>query len=186
MSLTVPGRTLVLVAGVPGAGKTTLLAGVAPRPGQAVLDSQVYRDVLARLLPPGAPYRHYRPLVHLMHRLAIVWAALLGPATVLIHLPATGAVLRAAVMVLAAVTGRAAHLVWLDVDPADALRGQAERGRVVRTASFARHAWRGARVARRLRSGDRPWGWADVVVLDRPTARRGLILDTGAAVDEHK
>ncbi|MHA6793250.1 AAA family ATPase [Pseudonocardia bannensis] len=184
--LSVPGRTLVLVAGIPGAGKSTLLAGVTPRPGLAVLDSQRYRDVLARRLPPGTPYRCYRPLVHLLHRLAIVRAALLGAATVLVHLPATGAVLRTAVMVLAVVTGRAAHLVWFDVDPADALCGQSERGRLVRSGSFARHARRATRVARRLRSGERPPGWADVVVLGRSAARRGLILDTDTPVDEHK
>ncbi|NMH98878.1 ATP-binding protein [Pseudonocardia sp. K10HN5] len=184
--LVLRGRSLVLVAGMPGAGKSTLLAGLPVQEGVAVLDSQAHRDALARLLPPGTPYRRYRPLVHLLHRLAIVRAALAGAPTVLVHLPATGALTRSAIALLAALTGRAAQLVWLDVDPADALRGQAQRGRVVPAGSFAGHAERAAGMAERLRSGEPPAGWAGVTVVDRTIARRGLIVDTGTPLDEHK
>lgn len=171
--LALPGRTLLLVAGMPGAGKSTLLAGLPPRAGVLVLDSDAYRVALRGVLP-GVPYAAYRPLVHLWHRLAVLVAACSTAPTVVVHLPATDPGTRAAVARLAALTGRAAHLLWLRVDPAEARRGQRARGRVVPDASFAAHA---ARAARLPRAGE---GWAGVTVLDRPAARLGLLLETGA------
>ncbi len=70
-----------------------------------------------------------------------------------VHLPATDARTRAVVAWLAAVTGRTAHLLWLHVDPEDARRGQSERGRVVRAASFAGHARRAEASVAELRAG---------------------------------
>ncbi|GEL17759.1 AAA family ATPase [Pseudonocardia asaccharolytica] len=175
--LTLPGRSLVLLAGVPGAGKSTLLAGLPAGPDVALLDSQTHRDALARRLPAGTPYRRYRLLVHLLHRLAIVRAAALGPSVVLVHLPATSVACRQMVALLAALTGRSAHLVWLDVEAADALQGQAARGRVVPSASFAAHAGRAAGLAESFRAHGPPPGWSDVTVLDRAGARLGLGLD---------
>lgn len=165
----VPQRALVLVAGIPGAGKSTLLRRVH-RPDVAVVDSESQRAALARLLPADLPYRHYRPVVHLLHRLAIVHAALTGPAVVAVHLPATGPFLRGVVAVLAALTGRTAHLVWLDVDPDVALRGQAGRGRVVPSRCFAAHTRRARATSRALRAGRVPWGYSRVTVLDREWA----------------
>lgn len=166
-----PGsRLLVLVAGVPGAGKSTLLRRLVPGPGVAVVDSDTQRDALAAVLPPGTPYARYRPLVHLLHRLAIVRAAAAGPTVVAVHLPATGPFLRGAVAALAALTGRVAHLVWLDVDAAVALRGQAGRGRVVPTACFAAHARRAAATGVALRAGHLPRGYARVTLLERTAA----------------
>jgi predicted kinase len=173
-----PGRALLLVAGMPGAGKSTLLAGLARRPGLVVLDSDTHRAALARRLPMLA-YRRYRPLVHLLHRLALVRAAVSAAPTVVVHLPATAGSTRAAVAAIAAVTGRAAHLLWLHVDPRDALAGQRDRGRVVPAASFAGHARRATATLRRLRRA-RPWGYRDVTVLDRARARAGLVLDARA------
>jgi predicted kinase len=170
------GRTLLLVAGMPGAGKSTLIAGLPPRPGVRVLDSDVQRVALARRLP-GLPYGRYRPLVHLLHRLALARAACSDVRTVVVHLPATAASTRTAIVVLAALTGRAAHLLWLHADPGAALGGQRERGRVVPSGSFAGHARRAAATYRRLRHG-RPGGFRGVTLLDRPTARAGLVLDT--------
>ena len=166
----------MLVAGVPGAGKSTLIAGLRERPGTVVLDSDDHRAVLARQFP-GLPYGRYRWLVHLRHRLAAVRAALSGAPTVVVHLPATSAALRTVVALLAALTGRAAHLLWLHVDPAEALRGQHDRGRLVPSASFAEHARRAASATEVLRSG-RPVGWRTVTVADRAEARAGLVLDT--------
>jgi predicted kinase len=174
--LVVPGRTLVLVAGMPGAGKSTLLAQLPRRPGTVVLDSDDHRAALARRFP-RLPYRRYRGLVHLRHRLAVVRAAFSGASTVVVHLPATSAVLRAAVAALAVLTGRAAHLLWLHVDPDDALRGQRERGRLVPSDSFAGHARRSAATATALREGRAP-GWRTVTVTDRTAARAGLVLHT--------
>ena len=177
--LALPGRTLLVVAGMPGAGKSTLLAGLPRVSEVAVLDSEQQRTTLARRWP-GVPYRRYRPLVHLRHRLALVRAARSRTRTVVVHLPATAAATRAALALLAALTGRTAHLLWLDVEPVDALRGQRDRGRMVPSRSFAGHARRGEATRTRLRVRA-PRGFAHATVLDRAEARAGLVLDTGPA-----
>jgi hypothetical protein len=161
------GRSLVLVAGIPGAGKSTLLRRLPVCPGLAVVDSDTQRDAVARVLPARLPYRRIRPLVHLLHRIAILRAAVAGPAVVVVHLPATGALLRGVIAVLAALTGRTAHLVWLDVAPALALRGQAGRGRVVPSGCFTAHARRAHTTSTALRAGHVPPGYDRVLVLDR-------------------
>jgi AAA domain len=173
-----PGRTLLLVAGMPGAGKSTLLAGLAPAPGLTVLDSESYRDARSRLLP-GLPYAWYRPLVHLWHRLAVLLAALSDEPTLVVHLPATDERTRTAVARLARLTGRSAHLLWLHSEPDEARRGQFARGRVVPQASFSAHAQRAARTSAALRAGEVPPGWATVTVLDRAAARTGVQLPAG-------
>jgi predicted kinase len=170
------GRTLLLVAGMPGAGKSTLLARLPRRPGMLVLDSDAHRAALARRFP-GLAYRRYRPVVHLLHRVAVLRAVCSGTRTVVVHLPATAASTRTAVALLAAVTGRAAHLVWLHADPVEALGGQRDRGRVVPSASFAGHARRALASRRQLALG-RPRGFRGVTLLDRVSARAGLVLDT--------
>lgn len=172
--VSLPGRTLLLVAGLPGAGKSTLLAGVPRRPGLVVLDSDAQRAALARWLP-GVAYRRYRPLVHLLHRLALVRAACSGTPTVAVHLPATAAATRGLVALLAVLTGRRAHLLWVHAAPADALAGQRDRGRLVPSGSFAGHAHRAATAVHRLRRG-RARGFHRVVVVDRAAARAGLEL----------
>jgi adenylylsulfate kinase-like enzyme len=173
--LVVSGRALVLVAGMPGAGKSTLLAGLRRDPGIVVLDSDDHRVALARRFP-RLPYRRYRALVHLRHRAAVVRAALSDASTVVVHLPATSTVLRSAVALVAAMTGRTAHLLWLHVDPAEALRGQRDRGRLIPSASFAGHVRRAAATTVALREG-RAIGWRTVTVADRSAARAGLVLD---------
>ncbi len=173
-----PGRTLLLVAGMPGSGKSTLLAGLPARPGLVVLDSDAHRAALGRRFP-GLPYRRYRPLVHLLHRLALVRAARSDVATVAVHLPATGAPTRAAVVLLALLTGRAAHLLWVHANPDEALSGQHDRGRLVPSGSFAAHARRAVATHRRLLRV-RVRGFSTITLLDRPAARAGLVLDTGA------
>jgi predicted kinase len=174
--LALPGRTLLLVAGMPGAGKSTLLAGLPEGPGLAVLDSEAHRCALRRVLG-RLPYAWYRPLVHLLHRLAVVAAAVSTTPTVVVHLPATDDRTRAVVARLAAATGRTAHLLWLHVDAADARQGQRERGRVVPETSFAGHAERAAYTTAELLERPPP-GWSSVTVLDRVSARRGLRFDT--------
>jgi hypothetical protein len=174
--LAVPGRVLLLVAGVPGAGKSTLLQRLPDGPGLLVLDSEVQRDRLVRLRP-DAPYARLRPWVHLLHRLAVVGAACGGTPTVVVHLPATGTGLRRAVRGLARLTGRAPHLLWIEAPAADALRGQAARGRMVEGGSFARHVARAAGVADRIRDGRLDEPWASATAWDRRAAARGLVLD---------
>jgi hypothetical protein len=73
-------------------------------------------------------------------------------------------------------TGRTAHLLWLHVDPDEALRGQRDRGRLIPSASFAGHVRRAAATTVALREG-RAIGWRTVTVADRSAARAGLVLD---------
>ncbi|MGH3872736.1 MAG: AAA family ATPase [Pseudonocardiaceae bacterium] len=174
--IALPDRALLLVAGMPGAGKTTLLQRMqASCDSVAVLDSDAIRAVLARRWP-AVPYRRYRPLVHLLHRLAIGRAALGTVPVLVVHLPATDAPTRAALAGLARLTGRQAHVVWLDADPTQARAGQLARGRVVPAGSFARHARRAVAVTRRLRQGGRLLGWRSVTLLDRTAVARGVGL----------
>jgi predicted kinase len=171
-----PGRSLLLVAGMPGAGKSTLLARLPAQPDVVVLDSDAERAAL-RPVFGAVPYQFYRPLVHASHRLAVLVAAFSAVHTVVVHLPATGARTRAAVALLARLSGRAAHLLWLHVDPADARAGQRARGRVVGDASFNGHAGRALATTEALRDGPPP-GYAQVTVLDRRTAAHGVRLST--------
>ena len=177
--LALPGRTLLLVAGMPGAGKSTLLASLPATDGLAVLDSESQRALLRPLT--GVPYGVQRPVVHLMHRTAVVAAAASATPTVVVHLPATEAGTRAAVARLAALTRRSAHLLWLQVGAEEARRGQYERGRVVPASSFCAHARRAERTAAEL-LGNPPPGWRTVTVIDRAAARGGLRLDTDPAM----
>lgn len=178
-TVAVPGRALLLVAGMPGAGKSTLLGALPARAGLRVLDSDTYRARL-RVVLGRLPYRRYRVLVHLWHRLDVLFAAISPTEVVVVHMPATRPGTRRAVAVLARLTGRSAHLVWLHVDPEQALHGQRTRGRLVPGKSFAEHARRAAETTVELRRDGAP-GWATVTVLDRTTARHGLAVETPAA-----
>jgi hypothetical protein len=164
--LELPGRVLLLVAGLPGAGKSTLLRGAPARPGLRILDSDAQRARLVRVFP-GVGYPRLRPWVHLLHRLAVVGAACGTAPTVVVHLPATGAGLRRAVRALAALTGRDPHLLWIDAAPADAVAGQAARGRMIESRSFARHVTRAAGMADRIRGGSLDEGWASATAVER-------------------
>jgi predicted kinase len=177
--LRLPGRSLVLVAGMPGAGKSTALATLPRLPGLVVLDPDAPRAALDRVLP-RVPYRAYRALVHAWHRLAILAAACSPAPTVVVHLPATDARTRRAVALLAAATGRGAHLVWLDVPAVRARQGQLARGRLTPATEFAAHAARAAATTAALREHP-PAGFAAVTVLDRAAAARGLRLEPVAA-----
>ncbi len=171
---------MVLVAGLPGAGKSTLLSAVSvrtPNRGYVVLDADSVREVWRARLPRALPYRGYRPLIHFWHRVRIVAALIGGPAIVVVHLPATSPATRVWIATLATITRRQAHLLWLDATPAQARRGQADRGRTVAARSFRRHVARGATVAARLHAGQRPRGWASACLVPRDQARCGLCLD---------
>lgn len=173
--LDAPGRSLVLVAGLPGAGKSTLLAGLSPAPDVAVLDSQRHR---AAATASRLPYALVRPLVHLAHRASVVGIAVGPTPCVVVHLPATRPGLRRAVRGLARITGRDPHLLWVDAAPADALRGQHARGRTVRGEAFSRHVDDSAGLAERLRTGAESSAWTSVHVVDRADTAGGLQVDT--------
>lgn len=180
--LAVSQRSFVLVAGIPGAGKSSMLARRPIRaPGAVVLDSDPVREWLRDRLPAGTPYRWYRGLVHLWYRMQIVLAVLVAVGPVVVHLPATAALTRAAMVGLAMLAFRRRELVWVHAEPAEARQGQHSRGRVLSRACFERHARRAGVFVARLRAGHRPAGWHRVTVLDRRQAGRGLVLATPAA-----
>jgi hypothetical protein len=177
----------VLLGGVPGAGKTTVLRrALALRPGLRILDSHQQRVRLRRRI--GAlPYPLYRPLVHLLHHLALA-VHLLRPASgpVVVHDPGTRAWLRWVLAHAARARGRRPVLLVIDVGQGDALAGQVRRGRQVRRRAFARH-WR-----RWVRFRNDPGaavseGWTEVRLTDRGRALGDLLDAVGccpAAVRE--
>ncbi|HWD05254.1 MAG TPA: AAA family ATPase [Amycolatopsis sp.] len=167
------GRDLVVVAGLPGAGKTTMLRR-APG-GVRVLDSDQVRCRLGAVLPGVVPYRVYRPVVHVCHRVRIVVCALLRRGPLVVHEPATRASTRRWLAVVAASTRRPARLVWLDATAEQALAGQRRRARVVRSRSFARHVARARVVRDDLTAGRVPPGFASVKVLTRSAARHAVL-----------
>ena len=182
-------RDLVLLAGLPGAGKSTLIASLRNTPQVTVRDSDQVRERLRTSLPGWLPYRAYRPLVHLIHHLRVLMAALCAPGPVLVHDPATRSCTRAALALLAWLSGRPAMFLWLDVTPLEALNGQRARGRLIPPRSFARHVARGGLLRAALLAGAVPRGWHRVVLLDRATTYPGLSVavqgpvagDTGRA-----
>ncbi|GAA1869505.1 AAA family ATPase [Myceligenerans crystallogenes] len=176
-----PENRLVVVAGLPGAGKSTLLARLADGPeldpaGAAprVLDSDLLRRWFARRLP-RVPYRAYRGAVHAVHALWTLLQVMLGPRhgadALLVHATTRGAGQRALAR-FARAYGWRPVLVVLDVPVADALAGQADRGRVVNEHGFARHVrrWRAARSGIAPAAGPAAWPWDEVRVVGRQTA----------------
>jgi predicted kinase len=177
--LTVSKRSFVLVAGIPGAGKSSMLARrPIAVPGAVVLDSDRVREWLRDRLPAGLPYRSYRGLVHLLYRVQIVLTALVALGPVVVHMPATAAFTRVAMVALAMLACRRRDLVWVHAEPEEARRGQRSRGRVLPRSSFERHVRRGGAFVERLRAGHRPPGWHRVTLLDRRQAGHGLVLTT--------
>lgn len=169
-------RDLVLLAGLPGAGKSTLLASLRDTPQVSVRDSDQVRERLRALLPGWLPYRAYRPLVHLIHHLRVLTAALWASGPVLVHDPATRSCTRTALAALAWLSRRPAVFLWLDVTPLEALNGQRARGRLIRPRAFARHVARAGLLRQVLLAGAVPRGWRCVVLLDRTATCAGLSI----------
>jgi len=161
-------RSLVVLAGLPGAGKSTLLAllesGDAP---VVVLDSDQVRARMRAAFPARLPYRCYRPLVHLVHRLRVLFLALSGIGLLVVHEPSTRPTTRAWLVLIGVLTGRHRQFLWLDATPDEAMAGQVERGRLVRGTSFARHVRRAAWLRDRFADGWVPRGWHALTVLTR-------------------
>lgn len=174
LQLTIECRTLVVIAGLPGSGKTTLLRRTKADTPVLVLDSDQVRDLLATRVPPGTPYRRYRPLVHILHRLRVTASAFARAGPVVVHDPATGAATRTWLMLTGRLSRRSTHFVWVESTVDDAMAGQRARGRVVRRASFQRHVRRLPRAHAALTTG--PRGWHRTTVLDRTDAAGGLRL----------
>ncbi len=160
-------RDLLVVAGLPGAGKSTMLAHAAD--GLTVLDSDQVRARLAALLPAGAPYRYYRPIVHVWQRMRVIRAAL-GRGPVVVHDPSTRATTRAWLLSLGLATRRPVRMLWLDVTAEQAIHGQRSRGRVLHPRTFQRHVRRAARMRQALLDDRVPTGWHSAQVITRSAA----------------
>jgi AAA domain len=144
---TAPVRVLVLVGGLPGAGKTRLLARLlaGASPGTVGLDSEQVADSL-HALGVRLPYRLLRPVVHAVHRVR-VRRVLRGPCPVVVLTdPLTSRRRRGVLLRSARRADREVRLVLVDVDPAVAREGQAERRRGLGPRAMARHVrrWRTA------------------------------------------
>jgi predicted kinase len=175
LQMTIKPRSLLVIAGLPGSGKSTLLRCTQASAPVTVLDSDQMRDRVAAVMRDGTPYSRYRPLVHVLHRLRVTLIAVSARGPVVVHDPATGAATRTWLMLLGGITGRARHLLWVDCTPEEAAAGQRSRGRILRRKSFSRHLRRLPHVRALLRAGP-PRGWCDRMVVDRPSASRGLRL----------
>lgn len=159
-------RELLVVAGIPGAGKTTLLSHAATG-AMPALDSDQVRSRLRGRLPASLPYRCYRPIVHLVHRVRVVGFAFRDGGPLIVHEPSTRATTRGLLALLGLLTRRPIRLLWLDVTPEEARAGQVARGRVIRQHSFARHVKRAEKLRRDLRAGWVPVGWQGARIVTR-------------------
>ncbi|SDQ70687.1 AAA family ATPase [Actinopolyspora saharensis] len=182
----VGARELVVFGGLPGAGKSTALRSLRSALPVTVLDSdQVYEALLSctEFARPGVsraggriPYHLIRGVVHPVHHLRVVLACARFPGVVVVHMPVTRGVARVLLALLAAVTGRSALLLWLDVSPGSALEGQCARGRVIKARTFVRHVRRARRARRVMHTFDALFGWRRVHVLTRAEIANGIQL----------
>ncbi|ASR37528.1 Zeta toxin [Prauserella marina] len=170
-------RALVVVAGLPGAGKSTLLRGLDAPPTVVVLDTDQLRTRLRAFFGPGIAYGWYRPLVHLLQILRLLFHAIRAKGPVVAHDPATGAVARCAFVLLGALSLRERHLLWIDCSVTEALAGQHKRGRVLLSWSFRRHARNATGTRDRIDAGRLPFGWHTATLTDRAKASKGLRLE---------
>lgn len=173
-TLSVPGRALVVVGGIPGAGKTTLIRRWAEADDGRfnVRDPEDIRVRWERWLGDRRAYRFWRPLVYAEHY-ARLGVALLGRRPVLLQDTATRWWVRWALALVSWVTRRPAFLVWVDVTLAESFAGQRARGRWVRLESVLRHWRRWSNLRARLLRAAAPTqtGYASVVWIDRVGAR---------------
>ncbi|MGZ3142949.1 AAA family ATPase [Lentzea chajnantorensis] len=170
-------RSLVVLAGIPGAGKTTLLTRLKADEPVTVLDSDQVRTFLEPRIP--LPYRYWRVVVHLTHRLRVFRAALFSPGLLVVHEPSTRPGTRSMLVLAGLLSGRARHFLWLDATAAQALDGQIARRRIVRTHAFERHVRRGVEMRERFESGWVPFGFRSVTLLTRAGTSGGLRITMG-------
>lgn len=173
----------MVVAGIPGAGKSTTLRGLSETDlpgGVRIVDSESVRRSLQSKLP-GVPYLFLRPLVHTVHWVRIAVLAVAETRPLLIHETATRPVSRAALLAIARLGHRPARLVWIEVPPEIAQRGQLTRARVVRARAFRRHV---RRINHRHPAEAAARNWDSVDRTDRAGARSAVIAAvSGPRVD---
>jgi hypothetical protein len=169
--LAYPAGALLVVAGIPGAGKSTLLRRVfAGSGGPAVFDPE---QVAARWRRVPVPYGWYRPFVHAEHYVRAALALWRHPGAIVLHETGTRGKVRRVIATLAALAGRPAYLLWIDVDLDEARHGQRRRGRMLRPESMLRHWRRWTRLRDRLTAGRGDLhreGYQGVVMLSRADA----------------
>ncbi|TDQ52441.1 AAA family ATPase [Actinorugispora endophytica] len=186
-----PRRSVVLLGGIPGAGKSTMLnrlyglsgnetETVRTADGVRVVDSLQSRNRLTRWLGSTA-YPAWRWVTHLLHYLRVL-AALRRGGPVVVHETGTRGPVRRLLGLCSRLTGVELHVLLIDVDPLDARRGQAERGRMITAHSFRTHErrWRAlldacSRDPERVLPGAR-----SLMVLDRSQAARVGRIEFGA------
>ncbi|WP_067974203.1 AAA family ATPase [Nocardiopsis trehalosi] len=187
-----PGRSLVLLGGVPGAGKSTLLnrlygldgtatATVRTSDGVRVVDSQQSRNRLTPLLR-RVPYPAWRWVVHVLHYLRVA-AALRTGDPVVVHETGTRRAVRRLLGWYCRRSGVGVHLLLIDVAPGEARRSQYARGRRVTARSHRAHTRRWRRVLAACGGGPGAVlpGSRSLLLVDRRRADRiGAIRFTAA------
>ncbi|MFE9635391.1 AAA family ATPase [Streptomyces sp. NPDC006463] len=158
---------IVVVSGLPGGGKSTLIKRAAA--GGGAIDSQDTRERWERRMPRTLPYAVYRPLVRGAHYWGL-WRTLRSGTSMIVHDCGTQSWVRGLLAAVARRRGRALHLLLLDSSPAEALAGQAARGRRVSAYAFARHRGAVTRLLRAAEAGHPPAGCASATLLDRASA----------------
>jgi hypothetical protein len=185
--LTVPPRSLVVLAGLPGAGKTTLLRRLdAPGvPDVRALDSEEVADRL-RLLARHVPYRVLRPAVHALHLLRVLREVRTPVSCVLTTDPMTSPLRRSLLRLVARSRGRSLAVVLVDATAQQARTGQHARGRTLGPRRMAQHVSRADRLRDRL---ERTGGIScvdEVLVLPRAVARTtdGPVVAAGLSLQQ--
>ncbi|MFI6764987.1 AAA family ATPase [Streptomyces sp. NPDC050355] len=134
--LSYPVGAVVVVSGLPGSGKSTLLwrwSKVA-----SVIDPRVVHVACEAVMPTWLPYAVYRPWARWRY---FRWlrSAVRGGGPLLVHDCGGRPWMRRWLARRVGPQGRELHLVLLDVGMAEALAGQAARGRWAPQSAFARH-----------------------------------------------
>lgn len=149
---------VVVLGGVPGAGKSTLLRRAVDHDEVAVVDTDLRRAAgTASRWKSVRVFQHYTAL----------WRAVAGGRPVVLHSRGTTAFARRAVVRLARLHSRPAHLLLLDASREEAVEGQLDRGRTIAAHEMDLHVRRFARLLRTRGAGE---GWRSVTVLDRTAA----------------
>ncbi|MFG2299086.1 AAA family ATPase [Streptomyces sp. NPDC048603] len=161
---------IVVVSGLPGGGKSTLIKRTVAEE-DAAIDSQDVRERWEHRMPAALPYGLYRPLVRIAHYAGLA-RVLRSGRSVVVHDCGTQAWVRGLLARAARRRGRDLHLVLLDASPAEALSGQAARGRGVTAYAFARHRGAVGRLLGSVAAGRLPAGCASATLLDRAAANR--------------
>lgn len=133
---------LVLLAGVPGAGKTEALKTIRRQaPSIRISDPETVRSTLHHWAP-WLPYSLCLPFVHITAHLGVLFKILhRGGGPLIVHDPGTRRWSRRLILRLALHRHCQVSAVYIDIDRGTALKGQVQRGRIVRHSAFERH-WR--------------------------------------------